>query len=56
MQEACQYIGMSMTYTLFEYVKENSSSLMTNQPENIEAVRSTSDICDSLKNTVINGM
>ena len=32
-EEGQQYLGMSMTYTLIEYIKENFDSLMENQPE-----------------------
>ena len=33
--EAEQYLGMSMTYSLFEYVKENMDSLLEEQPDQI---------------------
>ncbi len=35
-QEAEQYLGMSMTYTLFEYVKENLDKLLEKQPEAVD--------------------
>ena len=54
--EAEQYLGMSMTYSLFEYAKENLETLLVNQPEAVEVVSDTKDICDTLKNTTIRGM
>ena len=46
-----------MTYTLFEYVKENLESLLENQPESVELPSGESkDICDSMKNATIKGM
>ena len=54
--EAEQYLGMSMTYSLFEYAKENLETLLANQPEAVEVVSDTKDICDTLKNTTIRGM
>jgi len=36
--EAEQFLGMSMTYSLFEFVKENFDSLIELQPEVIETV------------------
>ena len=42
-----------MTYTLFEYVKENLEKLLANQPETVDIV--ASEICDSMKNTTIRG-
>lgn len=33
MTEAEQYLGMSMTYSLFEYVKEKFDELIAEQPE-----------------------
>jgi len=42
--ECEQYLGMSMTYTIFEYVKENLDTLLEKQPEKIETV------CDSVAN------
>ena len=33
--EGEQYLGMSMTYSLFEYVKENFDKLLEEQPEQI---------------------
>eukprot|EP00088_Acartia_fossae_P046594 TRINITY_DN5034_c0_g1_i2.p1 TRINITY_DN5034_c0_g1~~TRINITY_DN5034_c0_g1_i2.p1 ORF type:complete len:195 (-),score=55.25 TRINITY_DN5034_c0_g1_i2:262-846(-) len=38
LDEADQYLGMSMTYSLFEFVKENFDTLIESQPESIEAV------------------
>ena len=38
MAEAEQFLGMSMTYSLFEFVKENFDSLIELQPEVIETV------------------
>ena len=56
--EAEQYIGMSMTYTLLEYVKENLQTLLTNQPEteDIAPSSSSSQLCDSMKNATLEGM
>ena len=46
-----------MTYTLFEYVKDNLESLLTNQPETIDLPSAESrDICDSMKNANLKGM
>ena len=33
--EAEQFLGMSMTYSLFEYVKENMDNLLEEQPDQI---------------------
>ena len=45
-----------MTYTLFEYVKENLESLLKNQPESVELPSGDQkDICDSMKNATIKG-
>ena len=54
--EAEQYLGMSMTYSLFEYAKENLETLLVNQPEAVEVVSDAKNICDTLKNTTIRGM
>ena len=45
-----------MTYSLFEYAKENIETLLANQPEVVEIVPETKDICDSMKNARIRGM
>ena len=45
-----------MTYSLFEYAKENIETLLANQPEVVEIVPETKDICDSMKNASIRGM
>ncbi|CAG9765519.1 unnamed protein product [Ceutorhynchus assimilis] len=34
--ESEQYLGMSMTYSLFEFVKEKFEELIEEQPENVE--------------------
>ena len=44
-----------MTYSLFEYAKENLETLLVNQPEAVEVVSDTKDICDTLKNTTVRG-
>ena len=46
-----------MTYTIFEYVKENIESLLKNQPDSVESVRSneTDDLCDSMKSATLRG-
>ena len=42
--EAEQYLGMPMTYTIIEQVKENLENLLKDQPEQMEApVRETSE-------------
>ena len=33
--EAEQFLGMSMTYSIFEFVKENVDNLLEEQPEQI---------------------
>ena len=38
LEEADQFLGMSMTYSLFEYVKENFDSLLENQPDFVENI------------------
>ncbi len=55
--EAEQYIGLSITYTLFEYVKESLETLLTNQPEtnDIEPSAESRQICDSMKNAALQG-
>merc|ERR1711923_349664 len=37
-EEAEQFLGMSMTYSLFEWVRESLDTLLANQPETIETV------------------
>ena len=51
-EEADQFLGMSMTYSLFEWVRESLDTLLTNQPETLQTV------CDDLetKLTVDGGM
>ena len=34
--EADQWVGCAMTYTLFEWVKENKQQLIANQPDSIQ--------------------
>lgn len=44
LKEAEQYLGMSMTYSLFEFIKEKFDELLEEQPEavdNIEIERLT---------------
>ena len=36
-EEATQYLGMSMTFTIFEFVKENLDKLLQDQPDVIVA-------------------
>lgn len=45
-EEASQYLGMSMTYSLFEFVKERFEELIQEQPE--QTVIESNDI-DKLK-------
>ena len=33
--EASQYLGMSMTFTIFEFLKENLDKLFQDQPDKI---------------------
>lgn len=45
--EAEQYLGMSMTYSLFEFVKERFEELIQDQPEEIvERVTTDDEISD----------
>ena len=46
-----------MTYTLFEYVKENLENLLKNQPEHdsIEPSSESKQLCDSMKNAALQG-
>jgi len=37
-EEAEQYLGMSMTYSIFEWVRENLETLLSNQPDTIQIV------------------
>ena len=37
-EEAEQYLGMSMSYSLFEFAKENQECLLKNQPEEASVV------------------
>ena len=48
LDEAEQYLGMSMTYSIFEWVRENLETLLEAQPETIETV------CDKLENVGLN--
>lgn len=41
--EAEQYLGMSMTYSLFEFVKERFEELIQDQPEELAERVSTDD-------------
>ncbi len=34
--QAEQYIGMAMTFSLFEFAKENGSDLLAQQPESVQ--------------------
>ena len=34
--EAEQYLGMSMTFTIFEYVKENLETILAEQPNELQ--------------------
>ena len=53
--EAEAYLGMSMTFTLFEHVKENLESLLADQPEEIQtASSSVNEISDQLENSDLN--
>jgi len=38
LEEAEQYLDMSMTYSLFEYVKENLDTLLEHQPDFVENI------------------
>merc|ERR1712020_872189 len=50
--EGEQYLGMPMTYTIIEQVKENLENLLKDQPEHIEAaVRETSEEVDVERTT-----
>ena len=42
-EEADQFLGMSMTYSLFEWVRESLDTLLTNQPDTVQTV------CDDLE-------
>jgi hypothetical protein len=47
LKEATNNIGMGMTYTLFEWVKENLEQLVASQPEKlVEAISSKLVISD----------
>ena len=37
-EEAEQYLGMSMTYSIFEWVRENLETLLSNQPETVQVI------------------
>ena len=37
-EEAEQYLGMSMTYSIFEWVRENIETLLSNQPETVQVI------------------
>ena len=37
-EEAEQFLGMSMTYSLFEWVRENLETLLEKQPESLQTV------------------
>eukprot|EP00090_Calanus_glacialis_P026206 TRINITY_DN4113_c0_g1_i1.p1 TRINITY_DN4113_c0_g1~~TRINITY_DN4113_c0_g1_i1.p1 ORF type:complete len:195 (-),score=69.15 TRINITY_DN4113_c0_g1_i1:58-642(-) len=37
-EEAEQFLGMSMTYSLFEWVRESLDTLLENQPESLQIV------------------
>merc|ERR1711862_233262 len=41
--EGEMYLGMSMTFTIFEQVKENIEDLLADQPDQIEIVNEVSD-------------
>ena len=51
--EAEAYLGMSMTFTLFEHVKENLESLLADQPDEIQ-ISSVNEISDQLESSDLN--
>jgi len=48
-EEAEQYLGMSMTFSLVEYLKENFDTLMADQPEHVTA-SSVTEVSEALDN------
>lgn len=54
-EQGTQFLGMSMTYSLFEAVKEKFEELMQEQPEKIEVASIESlTISDTAENTQVN--
>merc|ERR1719370_1693434 len=45
--EAEQFLGMSMTYSLFEWVRESLDTLLENQPETLQIV------CDEIEKLAV---
>uniref|UniRef100_T1J2I9 RWD domain-containing protein n=1 Tax=Strigamia maritima TaxID=126957 RepID=T1J2I9_STRMM len=51
-EEADQYLGTAMTYTLIEWVKENADDLLADQPDDGESLvnqESTSSNCEAIE-------
>lgn len=49
-EEAEQYLGTAMTYTLFEFVKEKLEELLAGQPDSF-----VNDVTDSIDRITISG-
>ena len=47
LEEAEQFLGMSMTYSLFEWVRESLDTLLENQPETLQVV------CDDMEKLAV---
>lgn len=52
--EAEQYLGMSMTYSLFEFVKEKFEELIVDQPEEIVEHVATDDEINDVSEIQVN--
>ena len=50
-EEAEQYLGMSMTFSLIEFLKENFDQLMTDQPDFVTSVNQVTETLENLDAT-----
>lgn len=51
--EAEQYLGMPMTYTIFESVKEKLDDLLNDQPESLQSVTVSMERVQLAANSII---
>ena len=50
-EEAEQYLGMSMTFSLIEFLKENFDRLMADQPDSVTLVNQVTETLENLDAT-----
>lgn len=47
--EGEQFLGMSMTFSIFEQIKENLTDLLSEQPEELEVIKDVSEKMENLE-------